>query len=108
MISMLKEFVFVIIIISAYFTWHSTFLFQKTETWETNGKNNLSSNALLAADKNNDTGNTTGQDEDSIMDEDKFQVTQETEQNQVNDTCSALGHCICALGLCFRGERIVF
>ena len=51
---MLKEFVFVIIIISAYLTWHSTILFQKTETWETNGKEDLSSDALLAADKIND------------------------------------------------------
>ena len=34
-ISMLKEFVFVVIIISAYLTWHSTFLFPKSEKGDT-------------------------------------------------------------------------
>ena len=92
---MLKEFIFVIISISAYLTWHSTILFQKTENWETNGKEDLSSDALLAADKVNDTGQDedTNIDEDRKEDEDKFQVTQEREQDQVNDTCWALGHC---------------
>ena len=82
-ISMLKEFVFVVIIISAYLTWHSTFLFQKTETSETKGKDDIPSDALLAVNKNKD------------------KDIQDTEQNQVQDTCSALGHCLCALGLCF-------
>ena len=34
-ISMLKEFTFVAILVSTYLTWHSTFLFKKTETKET-------------------------------------------------------------------------
>ena len=96
-ISMLKEFVFVVIIISAYLTWHSTFLFPKTKSWETKGKDDLPPNALQAADKNKDKGKDTGLDEDRNEDED----TLDTEQNQVYDTCSALGHCLCALGLCF-------
>ena len=83
---MLKEFVFVVIIISTYLTWHSTFLFK--------GKADLSSNALLAADKNKDKGEDTDMDEDRNEDEDP-------EQNQVKDTCSALGNCLCALSLCF-------
>ena len=94
---MLKEFVFVVIIISAYLTWHSTFLFPKTKSWETKGKDDLPPNAPQAADKNRDKGKDTGLDEDRNEDED----TLDTEQNQVYDTCSALGHCLCALGLCF-------
>ena len=48
-ISMLKQFTFVAILVSTYLTWHSTFLFKKPETGETKDRGNLSSSALLPA-----------------------------------------------------------
>ena len=127
-ISMLKEFIFVVIIASAYLTWHSTFLFPEKvatkgqhrtpsstlpatdksedrqernmdEAQQVDEQSQLSSNALLATDK--DKGKDTGQDEETDKDEDTNQDIQDTEKNQVHNTCSALGHCLCALGLCF-------
>ena len=50
---MLKEFVFLVIIISAYQTWHSTFLFQKTKSWETKSEDDPPSIAPVD-DKNKD------------------------------------------------------
>ena len=89
-ISMLKEFVFVVIIISAYLTWHSTFLFTKPKkNWKTKGNDDLSSYALLAVGKNK------GQDENTGKE------IEDTEKSQVHDTYSAFGNCLCTLSLCF-------
>ena len=74
---MLKEFVFVVILISAYLTWHSTFLFKGSKT---KGEEN---STRKTAEK--------GQKE----------VKSVREQSQVKQTCSALGRCLCTLGLCF-------
>ena len=84
-ISMLKEFTFVTILVSTYLTWHSTFLFKKREIGENKDGGNL-----LSATRDRET------DEDEKTDK---EVT--GQGGQVLDTCSAFGRCLCAIGLCF-------
>ena len=98
-ISMLKDFVFVVIVISAYLTWHSTFLFPKQEKGDTKDKSNDEASSLIATNKNRNKG--------EVKQKKDPEDTQQTDniddagQNQVQDTCSALGRCLCTLGLCF-------
>ena len=92
---MLKEFTFVTILVSAYLTWHSTFLFKKPETGETKDRGNLSSSALLPA-----SGKKKNEDPEAQEGDNKDHYKEATGQGQVLDTCSALWRCLCALGLC--------
>ena len=86
---MLKHFVFVVIVLSASVTWITVLLIEKclaTGSGDQRGKKE-------EADEEND------QDKSKVMATEE--VVPENDQSEVHDTCSALGHCLCALGLCF-------
>ena len=121
-ISLLKEFVFVVIIFSAYMTWHSTFLFPKREMKKSktkikpshinlenhNGaeeeKRDKQQSKVLGTFSVTDFESKFGQILDTytanegIKDERKIE---EIQQSVVQETCSALGRCICSLSFCF-------
>ena len=94
-ISMIKKFTFVAILVSTYLTWHSTFLFKETETGDIKDRGNLSSSALLPASEKKENEGPEAQEGDNSN-----HNKEATVQGQVLDTCSALWRCLCALGLC--------
>ena len=91
MISMLKEFVFLVIVLSASVTWLTVFLSEKSRCLE------AETGELIGKKEDNGEKTITDEKETQRSPEEK----QDNEQSQVRDTCSALGRCLCSLGLCF-------
>ena len=91
MISMLKEFVFLVLALSASVTLITVFLFEKSRCPE-------AEIGELIIDKEGGSKKANNNEKDK---EKSPEDTQENEGSQVRDTCFALGRCLCSLGLCF-------
>ena len=90
-ISMLKHFVFVVIVLSASVTWLTVFLVEKSKCLGTGSGDQRDKKEEDEKENDQDKGKVMATEED----------VPENGQSTVHDTCSALGHCLCALGLCF-------
>ena len=120
-ISIMKQFVFVVIALSSSVTGLSAYLTEKSKCLiEENGNQkgdkderdaikDESNGEDQATQNNTDLGTSSAHglgeavdnnESDKDVERDTDEEKQVDEQSQVKDTCSALGSCLCALGLC--------